>query len=119
MDLKGKIADITGAAGGIGAEIARVFARAGAKVVLGDVQKDRGLEVLLQINALNGQSIFVPHDTTIESEWVRFIDTAIDTFGGLDILVNNAAIEQTCFIENIELSDIEKLSEARFSGRAS
>jgi NAD(P)-dependent dehydrogenase (short-subunit alcohol dehydrogenase family) len=116
MNLSGKVAAVTGAAGGIGAEIARALAKAGAHVVLGDVQIERGQEVTSQINASNGKSIFVPHNTTKESEWVQFIDAAIDTFGGLDILVNNAAIEQTCFFENIELADIELLMAVNVSG---
>jgi 3alpha(or 20beta)-hydroxysteroid dehydrogenase len=116
MNLSGKVAAVTGAAGGIGAEIARTLAKAGAHVVLGDVQIERGQEVSKQINAEGGTSKFVLHNTTKESEWIQFLDTAINTFAGLDILVNNAAIEQTCFFENIELADIERLMSVNVTG---
>jgi NAD(P)-dependent dehydrogenase (short-subunit alcohol dehydrogenase family) len=116
MDLNGKVAAVTGAAGGIGAAIACALAKAGAKVVLGDIQGDKGQEVARQINANGGHAVFVQHDTTDEAAWIKFIDTAIDTFGGLDILVNNAAIEQACFFENIEVDDIEKLMKVNVTG---
>jgi NAD(P)-dependent dehydrogenase (short-subunit alcohol dehydrogenase family) len=116
IDLSGKVAAVTGAAGGIGAEVARTLARAGAKVVLGDVQAERGEQVAEQIREAGGQAIFVAHDTSVEDQWIAFIDTALDHFGGLDILVNNAGIEQTCFIENITVADIQKLLSVNVTG---
>ena len=109
MNLNGKVAAVTGAASGIGAEVARTLARAGAQVVLGDVQVERGEQVAQQIVSEGGQAKFVAHDTSDEAQWVRFIDAALDGFGGLDILVNNAGIEQTCFLEDIELADVQAL----------
>jgi 3alpha(or 20beta)-hydroxysteroid dehydrogenase len=116
MNLQGKVAAVTGAASGIGAEVARTLARAGAHVVLGDIQVERGQEVSRQINAEGGTSKFVAHNTANESEWIRFINTALDEFAGLDILVNNAGIEQTCFFENIEQKDIEALLAVNVTG---
>jgi NAD(P)-dependent dehydrogenase (short-subunit alcohol dehydrogenase family) len=116
IDLSGKVAAVTGAAGGIGAEVARTLARAGARVVLGDVQAERGEQVAEQIREAGGQAIFVAHDTSVEDQWIAFIDTALDHFGGLDILVNNAGIEQTCFIENITVADIQKLLSVNVTG---
>jgi 3alpha(or 20beta)-hydroxysteroid dehydrogenase len=116
MDLSGKVAVVTGASGGIGAAVARAFAKAGAKVVLGDIQVAKGQEISRMINAEGGTSIFAEHDTTDEMAWEKVIDIALETFGGLDILVNNAAIEQTCFIENIEIADIEKLMKVNVTG---
>jgi 3alpha(or 20beta)-hydroxysteroid dehydrogenase len=116
MDLNGKVAAVTGAAGGIGAEIARALAKAGAKVVLSDIQVSKGQQVARQINAEGGHCVFVEHDTANEAAWINFIDTALNTFEGLDILVNNAAIEQTCFFENIEMADIEKLMKVNVTG---
>jgi NAD(P)-dependent dehydrogenase (short-subunit alcohol dehydrogenase family) len=116
MDLHGKVAAVTGAAGGIGAAVARAFAQAGAKVVLGDVQVEKGESVAHRIQAEGGQAIFVAHDTTDEAAWTRLVDMALEHFGGFDILVNNAAIEQTCFIENITLADIETLMKVNVTG---
>lgn len=109
IDLKGKVAAVTGAAGGIGAQIAHTLAQAGALVLLGDVQVERGERAAKAIVDDGGRAHFVPHDTSSESQWITFIDTAVERFGGLDILVNNAAIEQSCFLENIELADIHAL----------
>ena len=116
IDLSGKVAAVTGAAGGIGAEVARTLARAGAHVVLGDVQAERGEQVATQIREAGGQAVFIAHDTSVEDQWIAFIDTALDRFGGLDILVNNAGIEQTCFLENITVADIQKLLAVNVTG---
>jgi 3alpha(or 20beta)-hydroxysteroid dehydrogenase len=116
MNLKGKVAAVTGAASGIGAEVARSLARAGAHVVLGDIQVELGQEVSRQINAAGGTSKFVEHNTANEDQWIRFVNTALDEFAGLDILVNNAGIEQTCFFENIEQRDIEALLAVNVTG---
>jgi NAD(P)-dependent dehydrogenase (short-subunit alcohol dehydrogenase family) len=116
IDLNGKVAAVTGAAGGIGAEIARTLASAGARVVMGDVQIARGAQVAEQIRESGGQAIFVSHDTSIEDQWIAFIDAALNNFGGLDIVVNNAGIEQTCFLENITMADIERLLSVNVAG---
>lgn len=115
IDLQGKVAAVTGAACGIGAEVARTLAKAGANVVLGDVQTERGEQVARTIREGGGQARFVAHDTRDETQWQRFLDAAIDA-GGLDILVNNAAIEQTCLFENIEQEDIETLLAVNVTG---
>jgi 3alpha(or 20beta)-hydroxysteroid dehydrogenase len=116
INLNGKVAAVTGAAGGIGAEVARALAKAGARVVLGDVQVERGEQVAKQIRDGGGQALFVAHDTSDEVQWIAFIDTALDSFGGLDILVNNAGIEQTCFLENITVADIQRLLAVNVTG---
>jgi NAD(P)-dependent dehydrogenase (short-subunit alcohol dehydrogenase family) len=116
IDLSGKVAAVTGAAGGIGAEVARALAKAGAKVVLGDVQAERGEQVAKQIREAGAQAVFVAHDTSVEDQWIAFIDTALNSFGGLDILVNNAGIEQTCFFENITVADIQQLLAVNVTG---
>jgi len=116
IDLSGKVAAVTGAAGGIGAEVARTLAKAGARVVLGDVQAERGEQVAAQIRGSGGQAVFIAHDTSVEDQWIAFIETALDRFGGLDILVNNAGIEQTCFLENITIADIQRLLAVNVTG---
>ena len=65
IDLSGKVAAVTGAAGGIGAEVARTLAKAGAHVVLGDVQAERGEQVATQIREAGGQAVFIAHDTSV------------------------------------------------------
>ena len=92
MRLKGKVALITGGARGMGAAEARLFAREGARVVIGDVLEEEGRRLDAEINEAGGEALFVRLDVTSESDWKRAISIAIDRFGRLDVLVNNAGI---------------------------
>lgn len=93
--LEGKVALVTGAARGIGAAVAELFASEGARVMLADVREELGLE---HASKLSG-SEFVRHDVTDEASWQRTVATTLDRFGQLDVLVNNAGIYQTAPIE--------------------
>ncbi len=92
MRLKGKVALISGAARGMGATEARLFAKEGAHVVLGDVLHQQGQEVSDEINDTGGQALFVPLDVTSEDSWRDAVDAAVQRFGKLNVLVNNAGI---------------------------
>jgi 3alpha(or 20beta)-hydroxysteroid dehydrogenase len=87
--LADKTAIITGAAQGTGEVIARLFAKEGARVVLGDIQDDRGKEIAAEIG---GSAEYVHLDVRQESDWASAVAVAEQSFGGVDILVNNAAI---------------------------
>ena len=92
MRLKGKVALISGAARGMGATEARLFAKEGAHVVLGDVLHQQGQEVAAEITDAGGQALFVPLDVTSEDSWRDAVNAAVQRFGKLNILVNNAGI---------------------------
>ena len=92
MRLSGKVALITGGARGMGAEEARLFAREGAKVVLGDVLEDEGRRTEEQIVEAGGEALFVRLDVTSEDDWRHAIETTVGRFGRLDVLVNNAGV---------------------------
>jgi NAD(P)-dependent dehydrogenase (short-subunit alcohol dehydrogenase family) len=89
--LAGKVALVTGAASGLGAETARWLAREGAAVLLTD-RDGAGEAVAAGIVADGGQAAFRHHDVTSETEWQAAVDAATTAFGRLDILVNNAGI---------------------------
>ena len=87
--LTGKVALITGGARGQGAAEARVFAAEGAKVVVTDVLDDDGALVAKE---LGDGAVFLHHDVTEPEEWRSVVTSAVDAFGRLDVLVNNAGI---------------------------
>ncbi len=89
MRLAGKVAIITGAASGMGAATARMFAREGAKVVIADVLAHEGAEVVASIGAA---ARFEQLDVTDEPNWEAVVASTVRHFGRLDILVNNAGV---------------------------
>ena len=97
MRLDGKVSLITGAATGIQGELmgfggtaAWLFVREGSKVVLGDIDDERGMKTASQIRESGGNALFVHLDVTKEQDWVRAVATTVSKFGKLDILINNA-----------------------------
>ena len=92
MRLEGKVALITGAAGGMGAEEARMFAREGARVTVADLLEEEGRQVEAEIAEAGGQAIFVSLDVTKEEQWKDAVAATVSRFGKLDIMVNNAGI---------------------------
>lgn len=92
MKLQGKTAVITGSASGMGKEMALLFAKEGAQVIVADINEASVNEVVQQITSAGGQAIGVVTNVTKEEDVSRMIDTAIENYGKLDILVNNAGI---------------------------
>ena len=90
--LEGKVAVITGGASGMGMVASRMFAAEGAKVVLTDVADDAGEAVAAEIRSSGGEGAFVHADVAREADTEQMIRTAVDTFGRLDVLYNNAGI---------------------------
>lgn len=90
--LDGKVAIVTGAGRGIGREIALTLAREGAAVVVADIDEANGSKVAGEINSMGGKAIFVKTDVTSYENVGEMVRKAVDEFGGVDILVNNAAV---------------------------
>jgi NAD(P)-dependent dehydrogenase (short-subunit alcohol dehydrogenase family) len=95
MRLGGKVALVSGAASGMGASEATIFAREGALVIVADVLEAEGKQVAEKIAAAGGQARFVRLDVTSEPEWQKAVEAAVAAFGKLDVLVNNAGISGT------------------------
>ncbi len=95
MRLEGKVALISGAARGMGAVEARMFAAEGAAVVVADLLDDLGQAVAAEITDSGGRAAYVHLDVTDEAAWQAAVETATTNFGKLDVLVNNAGIVRT------------------------
>ena len=95
--MKGKVALISGGARGQGEAEARLFAKLGAKVVIGDLLADEGGKVA---ESIGPQAVFCRLDVTSEADWQAAVALAIETFGTLDVLVNNAGISGGEFLED-------------------
>ena len=107
MRLENKVAVISGGARGIGASITGLFAREGAKIVIGDILEEEGRRTAAAITDGGGDCVFVRLDVTSEPDWEKAIGEAISRFGRLDILVNNAGISAR--------GNVEETSEAEWT----
>ncbi len=92
MRLENKVALITGAASGMGASMARIFAAEGARVVVADLLEAEGRALAADITRANGTAIFQKLDVASEAEWRAAVDATVAAFGRLDILVNDAGL---------------------------
>ncbi|WP_336783638.1 SDR family oxidoreductase [Paenibacillus illinoisensis] len=104
MKLSGKVAVVTGAASGMGKSIAELFAEEGAKVVLSDIDLEKTNSVVQDIKNKGGLAIAVEVNVALEEDVQKLIDSAIQTFGTIDVLVNNAGIMDN-FVPASELTD--------------
>src|SRR5215213_6688696 len=91
--FENKVALITGGTSGIGRATAVAFARAGAKVVVSGRRVEEGDETVRQIKAAGGEGVFVRTDVTKEADVKNLVETAVRTYGRLDIAFNNAGVE--------------------------
>ena len=116
MRLEGKVAIITGGARGQGATEARMFAQEGARVVIGDIRDELGMQVEAEIRELGGEAVYLHLDVTSNDDWQRAIETAEQQFGKVDVLVNNAAIVLRKDIEETTSDDWDNIMEINAKG---
>jgi len=93
--LKNKVAIVTGAASGIGEATAILFAQEGAKVVVADINEEKGREVVQRMRDGGGEGIFVKTDVSNEAQVKQMVDTVVKTYGTVDVLFNNAGVPLT------------------------
>lgn len=114
--LKGKVAILTGATGGIGKAISTLFAVESAKVVLTARRSAAGEKLAQEIREQGGEAIFVKHDVTSERDWQEVIEQTLKRFGRLDILVNNAGIMLSKKIEETTLKEWHEVMTVNLDG---
>ena len=115
-DLAGRVAIVTGGARGLGAEICRALASAGAAVLVTDVLEKDGKGVADEIRAAGGKAEFMRQDVAVEAEWKSTIDAVVAKLGGLDILVNNAGIERMQFVTEVATEEFRKILDVNVTG---
>src|SRR5689334_4666218 len=101
--LEGKTAIITGASGGIGAGIARAFAREGAQLAIAARSRERLVDVAAALERLGARVVAVPTDVTDEAQVGALFAATLDAFGRLDILINNAGVFDGGPLEELSL----------------
>lgn len=108
--IEGKVAIVTGAASGIGAATAEIFAQRGAKVVVSDINEAGGQAVVDRIRSAGGEAVFQHCNVASEEDVIALVAKAVSTYGRLDIAFNNAGVEgeaattPNCSIENFDLN---------------
>jgi NAD(P)-dependent dehydrogenase (short-subunit alcohol dehydrogenase family) len=103
--LEGRVAVVTGAASGIGRATALRLADEGAAVLVTDVNVDAGEKTAMQIRDAGGRAVFARHDVASEADWEAACAKAVEEFGGIDVLVNNAGMGDLATIEETSLED--------------
>ena len=116
MRVVGKVALISGGAGGIGAATAKLLAKEGAAVVIGDILEDEGRAAEAMIAESGGKALFVTLDVTSEESWRSAVEVAIASFGKLDILVNNAGVSHRAGVEETTSEAWDKVMEVNVKG---
>ena len=114
--IQGKVAVVTGAASGIGKEIAHTLAKAGAKIAIADLNLDGAQAVADEIIAAGGQAMGVAMNVTDEEAVNAGIAAVVEKFGPVDILVSNAGIQIVNPIEKYEFSDWKKMLAIHLDG---
>ena len=116
MQLKDKVAIITGAASGIGKEIALVYARAGAKIAIADLNLEQAQKTADEIKRLGQDAMAVAMDVTNESQVNQGVDHVAEYFGHIDVLVSNAGIQIISPVDELAYSDWKKLLSIHLDG---
>ncbi|MXX80329.1 MAG: glucose 1-dehydrogenase [Chloroflexi bacterium] len=114
--LDGQVAIISGGARGQGEAEARLFAREGAAVVLGDILDEDGQRVAESIIDAGGQAAYVHLDVTSETDWSDIVDKAVAEFGRVDLLLNNAGILPVATIEHATLEHFREVVDVNLVG---
>lgn len=118
MRLSGKVAIVTGGGSGIGRAVCELFAQEGASVVVADTDPEGGQETTARIKSAGGEAIFVSTDVSKEAQVEELVRTALDAYGAVNVLVNNAAAFVFGTVEDITESDWRLAIDVNLMGAA-
>lgn len=114
--LTGKVAIVTGAAAGLGRATTVLFAQEDAKVVLADIDEPAAAPVVAEVQAAGGEGTFVRLDVSDEADWQHAVAATLNTYGKLNVLVNNAGIALRPDVEDTTLAEYEEVMRVNATG---
>ncbi|MFG3613865.1 SDR family NAD(P)-dependent oxidoreductase [Rummeliibacillus stabekisii] len=116
MRLQGKVAIITGAANGMGAAEARLFAKEGAKVVATDLNEEKLNEVVADVKAAGGEITGIKQNVASEEEWKAVVAKTVELYGKVDVLVNNAGVAMSKNFATMEMDEWNWVMDINLNG---
>jgi 3-hydroxybutyrate dehydrogenase len=116
VSLSGKVALVTGAASGIGLEIARAMARSGAAVAVADIAMDGARAAVKSIEDAGGRAVAVEMDVTSEASVDAGVERTVGSLGGLDVLVSNAGVQFIAPIHELSFADWRRIVAVHLDG---
>lgn len=116
MRLKDKVSVITGGSQGIGEAIATMFGNHGSKIVIADVNEEVGKQAVEKLKENDIEALFVKTDVSDEDQVINLVKSTVETFGGLDILVNNAAVTMRKSAVDTTLEEWKKVIDVNLTG---
>lgn len=114
--IENKVVAITGAGGGIGAATALLLAERGAKVVLGDLDKERLESLAARITEAGGDAVFALADVTRQEDLAGLVTLARESYGKLDVMVNNAGVGPVSPLDDLRVAEWELMIDVNIKG---
>ena len=114
--INGKVVAITGASSGIGKSIAKELARNGVKVVLGSRRTEELEKIVEEIKNDGGEAIYVSTNVTNKADLSRLVNIAVETFGKLDVIVNNAGVAYISRIDELDMDGWDEMIDSNIKG---
>jgi NAD(P)-dependent dehydrogenase (short-subunit alcohol dehydrogenase family) len=116
FDLTGRKALVTGGSQGLGKQMAEALAKAGAAVAIGDLKEESGQATVESLRASGATATFVALDVTKDESWKAAIPKVVSELGGLDILINNAGIEVSALVIDIDPDGLRRMMDVNILG---
>jgi NADP-dependent 3-hydroxy acid dehydrogenase YdfG len=115
-NIAGKVVVITGASSGLGEAAARLLAAEGARVVLGARRADRIQALVDELTGRGGKALAVPTDVTDRNQVQRLVDLAVQTYGRIDVMINNAGLMPQSLLEHLKVDEWDRMIDVNIKG---